>query len=68
MLLDYSADQEEVMRRVAAQVKQILGGARPAELPFEQPTFVLTLNVKTANVLGLKIPQAKNIHRPHGDA
>jgi putative tryptophan/tyrosine transport system substrate-binding protein len=59
MLLDYSADQEEVMRRVAAQVKQILGGARPGDLPFEQPTrFVLTLNLKTANALRLKIPQA----------
>ena len=59
MLLDYSAEQEEVMRRVAAQVKQIVEGAKPGDLPFEQPTrFVLTLNLKTANALGLTIPQS----------
>jgi putative ABC transport system substrate-binding protein len=58
MLLDYSADTEEVMRRIAAQVKKILGGAKPGDLPFEQPTkFLLTLNLKTAKALGLTIPQ-----------
>jgi putative tryptophan/tyrosine transport system substrate-binding protein len=59
MLLDYSAEPEEVMRRVAAQVKKILDGTRPGDLPFEQPTrFVLTINLKTANALGLTIPQS----------
>jgi putative ABC transport system substrate-binding protein len=59
MLLDYSADQEEVMRRVAVQVKKILQGAKPSDLPFEQPTrFVLTINLKSANALGLTIPRS----------
>lgn len=59
MLLDYSAEQEEVMRRVAVQVKKILDGAKPSDLPFEQPTrFVLTINLKTAKALGLTIPQS----------
>jgi putative ABC transport system substrate-binding protein len=59
MLLDYSAESEEVMRRMAAQVKKILGGTKPGELPFEQPTkFLLTINQKTATALGLTIPQS----------
>jgi putative tryptophan/tyrosine transport system substrate-binding protein len=59
MLLDYSAEQEEVMRRVAAQVKDILGGAKPGDLPFEQPTrFVLTINTATAKAIGLTLPRS----------
>jgi putative ABC transport system substrate-binding protein len=59
MLLDYSFDDDEVMRRVAAQVKKILGGAKPGDLPYEQPTkFVLTVNLKTAKSIGLTIPQS----------
>ena len=59
MLLDYSAEEDEVMRRVAVQVKKILDGAKPGDLPFEQPTrFVLTINLKTAKALGLTIPQS----------
>jgi len=58
MLLDYSAEPEDVMRRMAAQVKKILNGTKPGELPFEQPTkFLLTINQKTASALGLTIPQ-----------
>ena len=57
MLLDYGAQTEEVMRRLADQVNKILRGAKPGDLPFEQPTrFELTVNLKTAKALGLAIP------------
>ena len=57
MLMTYEADLEETLRRVAALVKKILDGAKPADLPFEQPTkFDLIINLKTAKALGLTIP------------
>jgi putative ABC transport system substrate-binding protein len=56
-LMSYSDDRKDVMRYVARYVDRILRGARPAELPVEQPTqFVLALNVKTARALSLAIP------------
>jgi putative ABC transport system substrate-binding protein len=58
-LLAYGADYPDLFRRAAAFVDKILKGARPAELPVEQPTkFVLIVNLKTAKALGLKIPPA----------
>ena len=56
-LMSYSMDLEEVFGRVAALVAGILKGAKPAELPFEQPTrFRFVLNLKTARALGLDVP------------
>jgi len=57
--MSYAPDLEETFGRVAALVDRILKGAKPAELPFEQPThFKLVINLKTAKALGLEVPTA----------
>jgi putative tryptophan/tyrosine transport system substrate-binding protein len=56
-LMSYGPDPNESFDRVAALVDRILKGAKPADLPFEQPTrFRLVINLKTAQALGLEVP------------
>jgi len=56
-LVSYAADQVEMCRRSTTYVDKILKGAKPDELPVEQPTKLeVLINLKTAAALGLKIP------------
>jgi putative tryptophan/tyrosine transport system substrate-binding protein len=58
-LMAYDVDYAEVLRRAAIYVDRILKGAKPSELPVQQPTkFALIINLKTAKALGLTISES----------
>jgi putative ABC transport system substrate-binding protein len=58
-LMSYAPDNTDVWRRAADFVDKILKGAKPADIPVEQPTkFELVINLKTAKQIGVTIPSS----------
>ena len=56
-LMSYGPDLTELFERAASMVDRIFKGAKPADLPFEQPTrYLFVINLKTAKSIGLELP------------
>jgi putative tryptophan/tyrosine transport system substrate-binding protein len=65
-LMSYGANLSDLFRRGAIQADKILRGAKPADLPVEQPTkFELVINLKSAKRLGLTIPKLLLLQADH---
>jgi putative ABC transport system substrate-binding protein len=58
-LFAYAASPKDLLRKTAIYIEKILGGAKPADLPVEQPTsFELFVNLKTARAIGVALPRS----------
>ena len=67
-LMAYGPRLSDLFQRAASYVDRILKGARPADLPIEQPTkFELVFNLKSAKALGLTIPESFVVRPPEGN-
>src|SRR5262249_7088829 len=65
-LMSYAPSYEDLFRRSATYVDKILRGARPSDLPIEQPTkFEFLVNLKTAKILGVPIPPSLLLRADH---